>query len=697
MSAPVERSRRLGAGGMAEVFLTRREGPGGLDKLVVIKRILPHVREDARFVQMFLGEARLAASLNHPNIVQIYDVYRDEADLAIVMEYLQGENLRVILKATRQENERVPLNIAGRILMDVAAALRYAHEARDPMGNPLGLIHRDVTLSNVIVGYNGVTKLLDFGIAKANTQGIYTRPGQIKGKYAYCSPEQIQHGDLDHRSDLFSLGVLMYELLTGRRLFKRDTPLLSLKAVMEAPIPSASKFNEAIPDELEALLLRLLVRKREKRLQSAAEFLRALEPILEHHGLLCSAHEVGEWMSDLLAQQRAARLKLEAEVRAAVGEGEGEAWGISVGASGSHSGGSYSGVGPGLTQSALSAMTPPPPSLMGAEPGSHSSALVYVNSPKRTGLIVAVSVLATLLVLGAVSFFFYLGRQGNEARPITPLPALTPPIAAKVALRVHVVPSGARLIVDGVTHPAEVGPEGLFVPATAGSEVRLEITREGYTPQARALIAPPSGIEDIYINLVRLEEAPDAALPVTSSAPVASAKPVTRAKPVASAKPKARHVEAPKRGHLQVTYTPPEARLSVDGQGYAGGSPQRLKGLTAGRHLIQLEAEGFQPLERSVEIEAEAWSKSRFEMKPVGRAVGALSVESQPSGATLTINGAERGKTPALDLELEPGRSYTVRLTLEGYAPWEKTTRVEAGAAPLLSATLRPLEAAKAA
>src|SRR5688572_513451 len=225
--------RRLAVGGMAEIFLARRDGPAGFSKVVALKRILPHLSTLPEFVSMFLDEARLAARLTHPHVVQIYDFGEVEGTYFISMEYVPGEDLLAAIKRARELERPVPPIVACSILSAVCDGLHYAHELRDEYGKALGIVHRDVTPSNVLISFDGVVKLADFGIAKAEHRSTHTAVGALKGKYAYMSPEQAKGEKLDRRSDLFSLGVAAHELLTGRRLFARDSELAVLKAITE--------------------------------------------------------------------------------------------------------------------------------------------------------------------------------------------------------------------------------------------------------------------------------------------------------------------------------------------------------------------------------------------------------------------------------------------------------------------------------
>src|SRR5262245_21934690 len=212
--------RRLATGGMADIYLARQSGVEGFQKPCVIKRILPQLADDQQFVSMFLDEARIAALLTHPNIVQIFDLGKQDGSYFLAMEHIHGEDLTRILDAERQRGRTaLPENIAIRIIAQVAEGLDYAHHAVDEDGLALGIVHRDVSPPNVIVSYAGSVKIVDFGIAKAVVKHSRTEVGVIKGKVPYMSPEQVQGLELDKRSDIFSLGALLYELSTGQKPF----------------------------------------------------------------------------------------------------------------------------------------------------------------------------------------------------------------------------------------------------------------------------------------------------------------------------------------------------------------------------------------------------------------------------------------------------------------------------------------------
>jgi serine/threonine-protein kinase len=292
--------RQLAIGGMAEVYLARQSGPAGFEKECVIKRILPSLAADQQFVNMFLDEARIAARLSHPNIVQIFDLGSvSEGDYFLAMEHVHGVDLQQIEEAEAQRGGRMPLAIAVRIVSNVAEGLEHAHRATDSRGAALGLVHRDVTPSNVIVSFDGVAKILDFGIAKAVAKKGRTEVGVIKGKIPYMSPEQVQGEPLDARSDVFSLGTVLYELTTGHKPFDGEGPAdLSLKILQTEPKPPGV-WVEGFPPALADLVRTAMAKQRDYRWQSAREIHEALEEFLLHSGIRCTSHDVAAYIDGL--------------------------------------------------------------------------------------------------------------------------------------------------------------------------------------------------------------------------------------------------------------------------------------------------------------------------------------------------------------------------------------------------------------
>ncbi len=295
--------KKIATGGMGEVFLARQKGPVGFQKLVVVKRLLPHLSEEQEFINMFFDEARIAALLNHPNIAQIYDLGEAEGGYYIAMEYVHGENLRVVAAEAHERKGGMPLALKCRVLADAAAALDFAHKAKSPSGQPLNLIHRDVSPQNVIVGFSGGVKLIDFGVAKAANKITRTATGIIKGKYAYMSPEQARGDELDSRSDIFGLGIVFYEVLTNLRLFKRENDTATLKAVVGLKVTPPSQVVKGIPKAVDAIVMKALEKHRDDRYASASEMQLAIEEFLVRQRLPATPAHVAAFMTDLFPDE----------------------------------------------------------------------------------------------------------------------------------------------------------------------------------------------------------------------------------------------------------------------------------------------------------------------------------------------------------------------------------------------------------
>ena len=258
---------------MAEVFVAVRPGVEGFEKTVALKRIRPHLTDEEAFVNMFLYEAKLAAKLHHPNIVQIYDLGRIADSYFIAMEYVSGRDMSKVVPQAERLGIHFPVEYAMFIVANVLEALAYAHEKTDELGRPLKLVHRDVTPENIIVGWNGHVRMLDFGIVKTTFQIDQTKVGEIKGKLCYMSPEQAAGQSIDHRSDLFTLGIVLYEWLTGHKLYTGDSEVAVLKGIMEGRIYPPTYFREDLPTGVEDIVLKALTKDPDARYQSAREML----------------------------------------------------------------------------------------------------------------------------------------------------------------------------------------------------------------------------------------------------------------------------------------------------------------------------------------------------------------------------------------------------------------------------------------
>jgi serine/threonine-protein kinase len=285
--------RRLALGGMAELYLARQLGEAGYEKVVALKRVLPHLAEDPAFVKMFLNEARLAAGLNHSGIAQVMDFGSEAGEHFMALEYVHG---RSVFQLLREAGRALPRAVALTIVHEVAGALHYAHERNGPDGMPLGLVHRDVSPSNVLVSYDGDVKLVDFGIAKATAHSHATQTAAIKGKIAYMAPEQLRGEALDRRSDVFALCVVLYELVLGRRCFSAPGEFALINRVAEARFTRPSKLDPDIEPEIEALLLEGLSVSPDDRPASGRALQLRVEALADTHGLRLSKLRVAEFM-----------------------------------------------------------------------------------------------------------------------------------------------------------------------------------------------------------------------------------------------------------------------------------------------------------------------------------------------------------------------------------------------------------------
>ncbi|MEO8553101.1 MAG: serine/threonine-protein kinase, partial [Kofleriaceae bacterium] len=287
---------RLGLGGMATVCRAKKRGPAGFERSVALKRMLSHLSEDQTFVESFIREAKVSSMLVHPNIAQVYDFGRINGTYYIAMELVPGFDLRKLLRYANRANESIPLPIVLSILGEMCDALEYAHTCHDEQGQPLRIVHRDISPSNIIVSHTGHTKLIDFGIAKANSRTLHTASGQVKGKLGYMSPEAALGMPIGPVSDVFSMGVVAWELVTASPLFSARTDFETMRKIREADVVKPSTHNPACPAELDQLILRALARDSTERLPSAAQFRRGLDEIAARAGIQVGTRAVGEWI-----------------------------------------------------------------------------------------------------------------------------------------------------------------------------------------------------------------------------------------------------------------------------------------------------------------------------------------------------------------------------------------------------------------
>jgi serine/threonine-protein kinase len=468
---------RLGQGGMAEVFLAVIAGPGDFSKLVVVKVMKSELLEEPDSRTMFLDEGRLAARLNHPNVVQTNEVGIEGESHFIAMEFLDGQPLHRILRRAKKA-DGIPLNWHLYFLAEVLHALEYAHGVQDYDGTPLRMVHRDVTPHNVFVTYTGQVKLCDFGIAKTMSSSVETQAGVLKGKVSYMAPEQVLSAQLDGRADLFSLGVMLWEAATGTRMWKDQSDLQIMQALSHGRVPSARAANPTIDPELEAVVNRALAPRPEDRYQSAAEFRHELEGFLFGRTARIKPKIMGEWVQSLFEKERK---NLQAVVQNQL---------------------AGAGSAPPALDPPRVAMSDSNPSRSVQSPSAQAPSLtipsVELKAPaQRRTLAAVVGALLAVVAFLIIAIVVVVARSRTvaptpmvEAAPVSPETETTTPPAPvdtapqRVRVRVQVSPQSAKLTLDGA--PLTDNPWVGEVPATSGNHL-LTAQADGYESVSRTL------------------------------------------------------------------------------------------------------------------------------------------------------------------------------------------------------------------
>ncbi len=456
---------RLGTGGMAEVFRAVAIGPEQFQRVVVVKRILPHLSENAGFVRMFVDEATLCGRLSHPNIIQVHEFGKQDGTYFIAMEHVEGQSLAHVLMRLSGKSRHIPVNVAAEIARQSCLGLGYAHALRAPDGAPLGIVHRDATPSNVMLSYAGAVKLLDFGIARVSNEAraSSTDAGQVKGKSAYLAPEQLRIGPIDGRVDIWSVGIVLHEALTGRRLFRGTSPLHTMKLIQEMDIPRPSKLNAPVPARLDEIVMRSLQRKPEDRYGSANEMADELEAFLIERR--ASSQELPRFMHALFADEiaKASDLPYD-EIRALASAVAVEAPLVTT------------ELGP-----------PPPPSAESRFVGSGQVTLPSwgdggraLASQARRRLFLGGGVAAGAVLVAATAWV--LRPKPEPVRQI-PVAAPAPPslVPAAAGISVSSEPPGADVFLGSEDRPRGRTPFVLLLPR-ASEAVELRLAKDGYVP-----------------------------------------------------------------------------------------------------------------------------------------------------------------------------------------------------------------------
>lgn len=299
----------IASGGMATVYLGRAVGAGGFERLVAIKTMHPHLSSEPEFVAMFLDEARLAARIRHPNVVGTIDIQQDELGLLLVMDFIEGPSMSQVTRAAGKQKKTLPLEITVRIMLDVLAGLHAAHELSGATGEPLNVVHRDVSPQNILVGVDGIARIMDFGVARAESRISTTKGGDAKGKVSYMAPEQAVQKDMDRRVDIYAAGVVFWEFLVGHRLLRGDNDMIVMHQIFHATHPSPHESVESIPRELSDVVMRAISRDREDRYPTMAAFAEAVDRAVQATGLVVASPKiVGAFVRELNIHKSPAEL-----------------------------------------------------------------------------------------------------------------------------------------------------------------------------------------------------------------------------------------------------------------------------------------------------------------------------------------------------------------------------------------------------
>ena len=660
---------RIARGGMAEIYLAERRSAFGFDRIAVLKRILPRLADEPAFQEMFLDEARIAATLEHPNVVQVYEVGEEAGNLYMAMEYLDGATVRSLVRELGRRGRRLPLEHALAIVNGVCAGLHYAHGRRDDSGKPLGIIHRDVSPHNVMVTLAGAVKLLDFGIAKASTSMNRTRAGSVKGKIAYMSPEQCLGTPLDRRTDVYSLGIMLYELTLGVRLYEGASDFERMRLIVDGQVTPPRAIDPGYDRALEVIVMRALEKDRERRYGDLSLLQGQLDALIRDQRLYVSTVGLAGFMTELFGQRVAAieadvargltraqaiaslAVQDEREPEAASGDDvpvmSSASW-FAVdndATTGPRSAAGEEARAP--TESAstrpLLAIAPPrrelsvrleapvlpfrPPSLRRRFGGVRRllpRRLAKLRGPRLVGLAAAVVFVGGLLVARLATH-----RHAPAVR----------------ASSIDAASSGESAVAPRARRALEAGapPEILRAQLPAGAAVAASSTPSLRAAAALVAIAPPDRAAHDHDDA--------AAIP---RAPVGSATKPPHAGPSAGPSP------AAERAALRITTSPPGAAVFVDGVRLPEPSPTRVARLAPGKHTLLATLRGRQDLISHVELAAGAETSLSLVLPPAPAEGRLLLTAREPS--LVFVDGQPRGNTPLL-LQLRAGK-HTVLVVL---------------------------------
>lgn len=624
--------RKLAQGGMAELFLAIQRSVAGFEKLIVIKRILPAVSQDTAFIEMLLHEARIAATLSHPNVCQTFDVGHLDGSYFIAMEHVHGEDLRSIVRQMKVRDViEFPVEHAIAIVLGMCAGLAYAHEHHDMNGQPLHIVHRDISPQNVVVTFAGDVKIVDFGIAKSDKKfSEHTKSGKLKGKVPYMSPEQARGDAVDARTDIFATGVMLFELTTGKRLFKGASEFETLKLICDEEYPLPSQVRPDYPKDLESIVMRALAKNKDERYPSARAMQRDLEEFVRRHRVPVSNSALHGFMQDLFHDKLAAQ-------KEALSQGKQLADIIDSQHAQLAARGLESTMELDAFTSGPRAVTPSMPA------AAHTVTDANAHRPRNHKLLAGVSA-AVMLAVGIGVFAGLRARREADQAAAAAATALVK--STKGTLKVTSEPPGASIWVNGdlrseVTPATLELPKGveidlkLSMPEREQSRHRLTLTDLAPEHEVRAELRPGSLILDVNVS------------PSTGAAFSMDGKPA----------------EGPEIGGLTSGV---EHTLVVSAPGYADKSITFTGSASERKKLdVTLEKLAVHDLSRG---HTTASPKASAAAPPPAQGTGKLNVGASNGWCNVVVDGQGRGATPIAGLELSAGAHKVTCTTADGKA-----------------------------
>ncbi|MFT5679770.1 MAG: serine/threonine protein kinase [Myxococcota bacterium] len=597
---------KIAIGGMAEVFKACRFSDGGFQMLLVIKRILHQFSENDEFIQMFIDEARISVELQHPNIVTIYDFGKLHDNYFLAMECVEGKDLKSILRTLAKRRKLLPPEFAVYIAHEMCKGLDYAHKKADIDENPLGIVHRDISPSNILISYNGDIKIADFGIAKAQISAYNTKDGVLKGKFEYMSPEQASGKNINHQSDVFSAGILLHEMLTGRRLFKTDSDIKTLEKIKAVDINPPSARNPRVPKRLDALVMKALTQKTEDRYRDAKEMQTALAQYLYPATPSLTADQLAVFMQELFREEiseERSRLQEGTRIATALNEQVAELDVVE----------DWSG-----------------------EPGT--STTIQQQPPSRAPI--AIAIIAVIALLGVVAWALTRAPETERVEVITE--------SQFGALQVRIRPEGttAAFLLNGET--VGKGETILLEELPPGLQQTLRIEAEGFFPYEEVITVEAGERLRLPVSLVssaqpeELEVVPEVIVETPDPPPDTTTD------------------DTPSPPAISFRSSPRGASVYVNGQ-LVGKTPMTWRSGNAGTSVqVEYQLDGYSAVSFSTTVPGEN-RQDRVSKTLKAEAAAPGKVRVQVKGwADVYVDGRASGQTP-LTLELTPG-SHTIRV-----------------------------------